>query len=373
MKKTLILTAALLAAATSLTAQNYVVNATVEGSTYVGQQAKLYDLSSRTTLDSAIVGKKGDFKFQGTVGRPTLAYISVSGKDRSSSSLNIILEPGDKKASTITADVTNDIVKGTPLNNQLNDYYTAVRKRSFQKELDKYYTQYTEAKDDAARNRAEQLYDSVDNLDRQMLKEESLRAYSDNKDNVIGAYAMQVIASSEGITLKEVNELLVGAGEAVTSYKPLLTIIDRLKRLEATAVGKHYTDFECIDFETDQPIHLGEKIEGRLTLVDFWASWCRPCRHEIATNLIRIYEQYQPMGLEVLGVDVWDKPDKHREAVEQMGIKYPQIIDPTPNATDLYGIEGIPHIMLIAPDGTILARDLRGDQIELAVRKALGL
>lgn len=371
MKKTLILTAALLAAATSLTAQNYVVNATVEGSTYVGQQAKLYDLSSQTTLDSAIVTKKGTFTFQGTVDQPQLAYISVKGKDLSSSSLNIILEPGDKKASTITADITHDMVKGTPLNNRLNDYYKVVSSRSRQKELEKYYTQYVEAKDDAARNRAEQLYDSVDNLDRQMLKEESLRAYSDNKDNVVGAYAMYVIASADGITLKEVEDLLSDAGKAVTSYKPILTIIDRLKRLEATAVGQHFTDFDCIDFETGEPTNLSNKINGRLALVDFWASWCRPCRHEIATNLIPLYEKYRDQLL-ILGVDVWDKPDKHREAVEQMGIKYPQIIDPTPNATNLYGIEGIPHIMLVAPDGTILARDLRGEQIEKAILQALG-
>ena len=74
----------------------------------------------------------------------------------------------------------------------------------------------------------------------------------------------------------------------------------------------------------------------------------------------------------MVGIAVSDKPEAHRKAVADLGIEYPQLLDNVDgNACEIYGINGIPHIMLIAPDGTILARDLRGDDVEKTVRLAL--
>ena len=93
-----------------------------------------------------------------------------------------------------------------------------------------------------------------------------------------------------------------------------------------------------------------------------WASWCGPCRREIP-NLLQLHQQYHDKGLTVLGVFVWDELKNLQPAKEKEGIVWPQLIDSNKTATKLYGVYGIPQIILFAPDGTVIARDLRGEHM----------
>ena len=98
-------------------------------------------------------------------------------------------------------------------------------------------------------------------------------------------------------------------------------------------------------------------------LVDFWASWCAPCLEEIP-NLIAVYHKYKGKGLQVVGVAVSDKPAHTEHTIKEHRIDYPQIINAQDIAGKAYGIRSIPRIFLFAPDGTIVASDLRGEDIE---------
>lgn len=136
-----------------------------------------------------------------------------------------------------------------------------------------------------------------------------------------------------------------------------------------TACGQMFTDFEA---EYDGKIQkLSDYVgRGKYVLVDFWASWCGPCRAEIP-NLIKVYNQYKGDRFEVLGVATWDKPEDTLKAIGQMGIPYPQIINAQQAGSKAYGITGIPQIILFGPDGTILKRDLRGEDVNAAVEDVL--
>ncbi len=126
--------------------------------------------------------------------------------------------------------------------------------------------------------------------------------------------------------------------------------------------GEMFTDFEA---EYNGEVQrLSDYVgNGNYVLVDFWASWCRPCREEIP-NLIEAYNNYKDKGLIVLGVATWDDPADTEKAIKELGIPYPQIMNAQYAGSDAYGIEGIPEIILFAPDGTIVARGLRGEAIE---------
>ena len=125
--------------------------------------------------------------------------------------------------------------------------------------------------------------------------------------------------------------------------------------------GEMFTDFE-ITQPDGSILKLSDFAgKGKYLLVDFWASWCGPCKREIP-NIIATYNKYHGEKFDVLSVAVWDKPEDTAAAAKEHGVVWNQIVNAQRIPTDLYQIEGIPTLILIGPDGIILKRGeaLRG-------------
>jgi len=196
----------------------------------------------------------------------------------------------------------------------------------------------------------------------------------DHSNDLAGAFAMFMAAQPIG--LDHTAKLLEGCGDVVKNVvyqaipqEQFEAAAVAAKAEAATAEGQMFTDFEA-EYE-GKVQKLSDYVgKGKYVLVDFWASWCGPCRGEIPT-IIELYNKYAGDKFEVLGVATWDEPEDTKKAIEELGIKYPQIMNAQKAGSDAYGIQGIPQIILFGPDGTILKRDLRGDDMVKAVEEAL--
>ena len=186
-------------------------------------------------------------------------------------------------------------------------------------------------------------------------------------NDLAGAFCLYMVSDFIGYT--KLQQHLDACGDVVKDA--ILKVIpkEKLEQLAKSAEGEKFIDFEA-EYE-GQVQHLSDYVgKGKYVLVDFWASWCGPCRGEIPT-LIELYDKYAGDNFEVLGVATWDKPEDTKQAMEELGIKYPQIMNAQNAGSEAYNIKAIPEIILFAPDGTIVKRGLRGEEMVKAVEEAL--
>ena len=206
----------------------------------------------------------------------------------------------------------------------------------------------------------------------------NLEAAAQNPDSQV---AVQVLKNLMGlIDDEQVSGIIDNMSEELLQDEVVAYMKTGLDARKATAEGMMFTDFTVEHVygydRSVEPQPLKKEVnfsdyvgKGTYVLVDFWSPWCGPCKREIP-NIKTVYEQYKDQGLEVLSLAVWErKPQSHTiETAAELGMDWLHVNNCGTIPTDIYGVEGIPHLMLVGPDGTILKRGFHGlDGIQAAV------
>ena len=321
-----------------------------------GQWVYLYKPSGQGASDSVQIAN-GRFTLERAVAEDGLIAHLVIPR---SYNLSFIPEEG-----IIKADLAAIAATGTALNNlhaqkakarEALETETRGRLKAIRadKNLD------DKAKEEAQEKIVNEFYGKIKPLAEADLKEHS--------NDAIGLIALQTLLGMEDVNVAKAEALLQQAGDRLRAEESITKMVARLRRVEATQAGAQFVDFEGVD-DANKAVRLSDYVgKGHYVLVDFWASWCGPCRREIG-HLKKVRDAYTDKGLVILGTVVWDEMEDHLKAMKELEITWPQIFNKT-EATELYGIAGIPQIILFDPAGKIVARDLRGEEINKLLDKA---
>jgi thiol-disulfide isomerase/thioredoxin len=334
---------------TACTSNTYTVTATFPDESFNGKTAYLSATHDGSILDSAVIAdQKAVFK-----GEADSATLCMVANERTRG--QIMLEKG-----SITLNISGEkgavsYGEGTPLNTQLGNLLNTYK--GLMDEIMAY--QPAEGEDEN---------EYYENVWRPKFTDTIGTYVTANSNNDVAMLALMHL-SNYG-TSDKFNEFLQQAGETVKSRAPIARIIKQKQALAETAEGMMFKDFTIEDSD-GKAVSFSEYVgKGQYVLVDFWASWCGPCKAEMP-NLIEIYKKHNGKDFTILGVAVWDKPEDTKKAITDLGILWPCIINADVIPTDLYGINGIPHIILFGPDGTIIARDLRGEAMKAKIDEVL--
>ena len=335
----------------------YKVTGTVEGMPDGKAIIATVNGSSLDTLAKADV-KNGSFEFTGNVSEPTGAYIMVIGQR---GAIPFMLENANI---TVNAGQAGLTVTGSE-GQKIYDQFMAIN-ASAQQEAMKLQQEYQAANGDQAKIQAVQEAYAKLMTDAQAKETELIKA---NPDSYVSTF---VIVSSMGqMEYEQLKERYSLLGEKAKASAQGKAIAAQIAKLESTAIGQIAPNF-TITTPEGESISLYD-IKGKVKLIDFWASWCGPCRGE-NPHVVEIYKEYHPKGLEIFGVSLDNNKEAWVKAIADDGLvwKHGSDLKGWQSApAQLYSVTGIPHTVLLDENNKIIAKNLRGDELKQKIAELL--
>lgn len=348
--------------------KEFAINGKLADKEYEGKTVYLLKFKDRDKiiLDSATI-YNGTFAFSGVASDTArIRFIEFNSRQRG---IPFALEKGNIEID-INAERAQAILKGTTLNESLSTYRSEL------------YNLF---------DTSHKMYIERDSLKKsgKLTKEEDSKLLEEQKVFIgkVEDHISQFVAAN---AKNEIGEFIFfddtyfmssdKLAKLLPLFNPEFKETERFKQTEtrvnalvATAEGKTFTDVKGLDLNGKEASLSDYAGKGNVVLVDFWASWCGPCRRAMP-EVRAIYEKYKSKGFEIVGISLDGDKDSWLKATKDDNITWPQFSNLkswNEPAAETYGINGIPAVVLIDKDGTIAARNISGDELDYRIEELL--
>ncbi len=343
----------------------YKVNGTVEGITE--GQAVLQKIESQgpVSVDTTQI-VDGSFTFTGSAEYPELHLIYI---DDNEMPVAFFLENATIDINADFENMQDAEVTGSEINDKFAEFNDGVpsndRAQSLQQE-------FMDAREDEDQVKMQELA-----AEYQTIMEEQQEYYRDfvmdNTDNVVGAFlAMNMAGSME---LEELEELVSDLKANIPGHPYVQEIENMMEPMQkqqeakdAIEIGKEAPEFTLADTDGNE-VSL-ESFEGKYVFLDFWASWCKPCREE-SPNLVKAYNEFGGENFEIVGVSLDKTAEPWLEAIEEDNMTWTLLHDPEGDVANTYGVQSIPFTLLLDKEGVIIEKNLRGNALHEKLEELL--
>lgn len=313
-------------------------------------------------LDTAVV-ENGKFKFQGVIDNPDIYYIGLD----EARFVGFFNEASEINISFNIDSLNKPIVEGSVSDVEYRKYLNKLNE--FQSSEIGIYSKYNEAARTKDSVQMKLLEGQMEEFDKKR-KADILEYITGNPSSFVSPYI--AMRHSYEFELSDLKNIMTSLDSKVKKSSFSVMLEDRIKILESVEVGQVGPDFTMNDPEGN-PMTLSN-MRGKIVLIDFWASWCGPCRRE-NPNVVAAYKKFSAKGFDILGVSLDKDAASWKEAISEDGLTWSHVSDLqywNNAASKLYGVMSIPSNVLLDANGVIIARNLTGDALTSKLEEVLG-
>lgn len=340
---------------------------TIKGKVVGIKKGRLYLLARASEEVTDTLGfcdfKKGKFELKATATEPMVAQLVVDGF---AGGFMLFAEPGAAYKACLS-EGTDFFING----GKLNDSYNAHMRMSdsLRTVVDGMQVRYDSLRA-AKKFRSASLVNDSLRREKELLRE-ATNSFLAGNDNLISSYTVYSNIVMRDAGLKETRSMYGALGDGARSTQYGRMIKERIDRLAKTDQGAKAPDFTLPDTKGN-PVTMSS-VKGKIKIIDFWASWCGPCRLN-NPHLKKLYEEFHPKGLEIIGVSLDTDKDAWEAAIEKDGLTWVNVSSLNGwqcETISLYSISGVPSLFILDEYNNIMATGLRGEQLKAFLEENL--